>query len=147
MKSKKILEQEHEMRKLQLLKEISVAEAEEYAIKRILNEDNDDLKTDGHANWKSPIDTVKEDDRKDNLSGDKFTNLSGDKFTYQEKGKQPIKMNPYSPPFITKLDPSQVEPSTSAELKPIIKIQQSQETNSLNESTIKELIKLQERQT
>jgi len=81
------------------------------------------------------------------LSGDKFTNLSGDKFTYQEKGKQPIKMNPYSPPFITKLDPSQVEPSTSAELKPIIKIQQSQETNSLNESTIKELIKLQERQT
>ena len=29
MKSKKILEQEHEMRKLQLIKEISVAEAEE----------------------------------------------------------------------------------------------------------------------
>ena len=73
--------------------------------------------------------------------------MSGDKFTYQEKGKQPIKMNPYSPPFLTKLDPSQVEPSTSAELKTNLKIGQSQETNSLNESTIKELIKLQERQT
>ena len=136
---KQFLEQEHEMRKLQLLKEISVAEAEENAMKRILNEDNDDHKTDSHTNRKPPIDTVKEDDCKDNLSGDKFT--------YQEKGKQPIMMNPYSLPFLTKLDPSQVEPSTSAELQPNIKIRQSEETNSLNESTIKELIKLQERQT
>ena len=136
---KQFLEQEHEMRKLPLLKEISVAEAEENAMKRILNEDNDDHKTDSHANRKPPIDTVKEDDCKDNLSGDKFT--------YQEKGKQPIMMNPYSPPFLTKLDPSQVEPSTSAELQRNIKIRQSEETNSLNESTIKELIKLQERQT
>jgi len=60
------------MRKLQSLKEISVAEGEENAMKRILHEDNDDLKTDGHANPKPPIDTVKQDDRKDNLSGDKF---------------------------------------------------------------------------
>ena len=47
------------MRKLQLLKEISVAEAEENVMKRILHEDNDDHKTDGHANRKPPIDTVK----------------------------------------------------------------------------------------
>ena len=152
------------MRKLQLSKEISLAEAEENAMKRILKEENDDLKTDSHADRKSLIGTFKEDhhkDKSDKTDGhadrkqligtakedDRDGDHNGDKFIHQEKGKQPIKMNPYSPPFISKLDPSKIEPSTSAELKPNIKVEQNQEPSSLNKNAIKELIKSQERQT
>ena len=167
---RQFLDQEREIRKLQLLKEISVAEAEENAMKRILNEDND-LETDGHADKETQIGHVKVIDSKDKTSGDndelKLTddqnqkspintveednhkdNKNDVKFTYQENGKQ-IKMSPYSPPFIPKLDPSQMEPSYSAEVKPNIKVEngQNQESSSLNESAIKELIKLQEKQT
>jgi len=47
---KHFLEQQHEMRKLQILKEISVAEAEENVMKRILNEGSE-MNTNCHASW------------------------------------------------------------------------------------------------
>ena len=141
---KHFLEKDHEMRKLQLSKEISLAEADENAMNRILKEENNDLKTNSHADRKSLIGTAKEDDHRDKsdktdghadrkpLIGtakedDRNDDYNGDKFTYQEKGKQPIKMNPYSPQFTPKLDPSKMEPSTSVELKPNIKVEQNQE--------------------
>ena len=58
---KQFLEQEHEMRKLQILKEISIAEAEENVMKRILNEGSK-VNTNGHASRKPLIDC----DDKDN---------------------------------------------------------------------------------
>ena len=61
-KSKKqFLEQEHEMRKLQILKEISIAEAEENVMKRIVNEGSE-VNTNAHASRKPLIDC----DDKDN---------------------------------------------------------------------------------
>lgn len=130
---------EHKMRKLQLLKEISMAEAEENVIKNILDEDNGLKSADSQTDQNPVIGTIGEDNCKDNKSSDKLI--------YQESEKQSIKMNPYSPPFVPKLEPSQTEPLTSAELKPNIKAAQNQKPNSLNESMIKELIKLQDRQT
>ena len=58
---KQFLEQEHEMRKLQILKEISIAEAEENVMKRIVNEGSE-VNTNAHASRKPLIDC----DDKDN---------------------------------------------------------------------------------
>ena len=57
------------MRKLQMLKEISSAEAEENVMKRILNEESE-MNTNSHASRKPSIDPDDKDNDKDNKIND-----------------------------------------------------------------------------
>lgn len=59
---KQFLDQEHEMRRLQLMKEISIAEAEENAMKTILNKENE-TNTAGHARQKPLNDAAAKDNK------------------------------------------------------------------------------------
>ena len=80
---KQFLEQEHEMRKLQILKEISIAEAEENVMKRILNEESE-MNTNGLASRKPLIDPDDKDNDKDNKIKDESEMRSKAKMSKQK---------------------------------------------------------------
>ena len=107
---KQFLEQEHEMRKLQILKEISIAEAEENVMKRILNEESE-MNTNGLASRKPLIDPDDKDNDKDNKikdevkSEDVKTEIK-DQLKEREVDQISKELNPNTQPFVPKQIPA-----------------------------------------
>ena len=107
---KQFLEQEHEMRKLQILKGISIAEAEENVMKRILNEESE-MNTNGLASRKPLIDPDDKDNDKDNKikdevkSEDVKTEIK-DQLKKREVDQISKELNPNTQPFVPKQIPA-----------------------------------------
>lgn len=117
------LDQELQLKKLQLMKDISMANAEEDVMKRILEEDKL-INTDCQGNRK-PISAVEE--------------IENDNINHQIEKKKLSKMNPNSSPFVPKMEFSDVKPTVDGHNK--------EKERGLSDSTIRELINLQEKQT
>ena len=112
------------MQRLQILKEISIAEAEENVMRRILNEESE-MNTNGHTSRKPLIDPDDKDNDKDNKikdevkSEDVKTEMK-DQLKECEVDQISKELNPNTQPFVPKqilaFNASQNQPYTSVDI-------------------------------
>ena len=121
------LEQETEFRKLQIKKEIALANAEEAAVSKFLKEENEDFKGETH----SAMETTEEP-------------FSIQKATPVKKGNLPS--DPLAPP-IKPVVPAKSEPQVKCELSRDESSSPGVKTPKPSDSCFRDLLKLQERQT
>ena len=117
---KQFLDQEHEMRRLQLMKEISIAQAEENAMKTILNEESE-ANTAGRASRKPLIDAaVRDNEIKDKIKYEDIKTEISRQLSEQEDKQINSEHNPNSQPFVPKqmsaIGVSQNQPRPSTDI-------------------------------